>query len=716
MTDEELLRIVISEQQRSVGFDLDADLTEQRELSLEYYKGEMRDVPSMPNRSKAVSLDGRDAIQSVIPDIIDIFTTGDDVVAFEPVGPEDEEQAKLETKTLKHVVFNQNPGWLNFYSMFLDALQAKTGIIKWWVEEGEYPDNVEFKNKTAMELEQATQDGSELVEVNPSELMASGLLSEPLYDFTLKPPQGQPKLCMDTVAPEDLTVARDTTVRLADATYCATRSRPRAQDLLAQGVSRDIVDDLPEWVATIDNAVPLARDTVQEGEQVGGTSTFDMRQVEVVEHYIRIREGKSINLYCVLTGGQGASSVLIRKEKVNRIQIAAVTPYLVSHRFYGNSMMDMIMDVQRIKTVLQRMTLDSGYFALNQRHEVADNGSNENTMDDLLNNQPGVPVRVKVAGTVNAIQSPGLNFDTLAHLEYFSTVLEERTGMVRAAQGLNPETLHETKGGMLALLGRAQRRTRMIARTFAETGVKDMYLGVHATLRENMTKAFNLKINDQWVESNPSEWNSRDNMAIEIGEGAGNKEHDVMVAQMLGQVQAQVIEGGYTDIVTPDNIYHAARTIAEKADVKNPDAWFSDPKKAPPKPPQPDPAAMEVQAKAELEQQKLQAQQEANSQKLEQDGLKALGEHDLKQQQLEADTQLRQQQIQADTETKRWQIEQELILKREQLAAELDLKREQMAAELALKREQAVMNAAMSTDIPDGGSDIGNVDVGGEPG
>lgn len=722
MTDPELLSLVISEQERSIGFELDADLTEQREQSLQYYKGEMLDVPAMTNRSKAVSMDVRDGIQAVIPDLLDIFTGGDDVAVFLPIGEEDEEQAKLETEYVNHVVFNLNDGWSVFNSVILDALQIKTGVFKWWAEEGEQPPDQVFENKTAAEIEMASQDG-EIIKVEPVDDYTED--GEPLYEFTLRPPKDEGKICIASLAPEDLTVARDT-VRLADATYCCARMRPRAQDLIAQGLDEDLVKSLPEYDTNGDGIVQMARDTVDETVSNQGASNWRMRQVLVFEHYIRIKDKGENKLYCVLTGGENASAVLLRVEEVSRIQIAAVTPYTVSHRFYGNSMSDMLIDIQRIKSQLQRMTLDSGYFALNQRHEVSDQGANANTVTDLLNNIPGAPVRVARSGTVTPISSPGLNIDTLGQLEYFSTVAEERTGAIRAAQGLNPDTLHDTKGGMLAMLSRSQRRTRMIARTFAETGIKDFFMGVHALVRETISKPQRVRLNSKWVDLNPSEWSARNDMSIEIGLGAGGREHDLMVMQQIIELQSQAVQaqGGINGpLVTAENLYNSATRFAEKAGVKTPSLFFSDPKEAEPKKPQPDPAMMEMQAKTQLEEQKIQLKAQSDQARLQQDGQKALGDYELKRQQAEFDAAMAQQKSDREFELRQYQIDQELMLKREQLAAELDLKREQMAAELELKREQMALSAMVGanvpdggSDLPDGGSDIGDVSLGGDPG
>src|SRR4051812_22758962 len=105
LSDDELLQVVADERRRSVGFDNDDDLSSDREKALQYIKGEMPDVPTLANRSKAISTDVSDAIETALPDLIEIFIGGDDVATFQPSGPDDEEQAKQETEFVLHVIF-----------------------------------------------------------------------------------------------------------------------------------------------------------------------------------------------------------------------------------------------------------------------------------------------------------------------------------------------------------------------------------------------------------------------------------------------------------------------------------------------------------------------------------------------------------------------------------------------------------------------------------
>jgi len=700
LSDEEksdLLGDVLAECARSIGFDTSnsGELTEQRERALNYVKGEMPDlVMQLKGRSKVVSTDVADAIETAMPDLIDIFTGSDDVVVFEPVAEDDIEAAQQETDYLNYVLFQRNSGWMVLYTAFKDALTCKTGVFSWrW--DGEFEPPAEMQTgKSAMEMLKAGMEGvvSDVTTGEPDDM------GQPTFNYEFTPKNAKGRMIIEAIASEDLAVAPDTK-SLATATYCCVRSHPRAQELLALGFDPDVIDALPAWTENGTAAEAQARDTVAESQMVGGT-TSDMRQVEIYRHYIRKyhADEKEWCLYQVTTGGRGYTNTLIDIEEVSRIQLAAITPFINPHRFYGDSIADKLMEIQKIKSSLMRMTLDNGYFALNQRFEVAENGMNENTLDDLLNNEPGMPVRVRSAGTINAISAGGLNYDPLSHLEYFSTVAEQRTGIVRNAQGLNPDTLHDTKGGLQILANAAQKRLRMIARTFAETGYKDFLLGLHASLREvgaSVSQTVRLR-GKQFVSVDPSTWRQRDDMTIAVGVGAGGREHDMIVGQQLGMIQEKLIMADQSPdgpLLNKEKVYNAAIFAIKSLGVKSPELYVADPKEfQPPSPPPPDPKVLEGQAKLQLEQQRLQ-----------QDAAKAASQAQYDQAKLQQEYDLRM----ADIEAK-------YSFERDKLAAEIELNSSQFEAELAFKREQVAIDSLTSERDAQIKSVSNDVELGGD--
>lgn len=700
LTDEksqDILKMVQTECARSIGFDdvNSGELAEQREKALNYYKGDMPDlVMQLKGRSKVVSTDVADAIETAMPDLIDIFTGGDDVITFEPVAEDDVETAQQETDYLYHLVFNKNNGWQVFYEAFKDALTCKTGVFSWrW--DGEFtPPSEHHEGKSVMELLKAGMEGelSDVMQGEPDDM------GNPTFSYEFTPKNAKGRIVIESIPSEDLSVATDTKT-LATATYCVVRQRPRAQDLIALGFDPELINSLPEWRENGSNVEAYARDTVAETQMATGSALQPLRQVEIYRHYIRYYEEdeKRYCLYQVITGGAGHTGTLLDIEEVSRIQLAAITPFINPHRFYGFSLADKLIEIQKIKTSLQRMALDMGYFGLNQRFEVAEDGSTPDTLNDILNNEPGMPIRVKRAGTINGVSAGGLNYDPLSHLEYFSVVGEQRTGIVRNAQGLNPDTLHDTAKGLEVLANSAQKRLRMIARTFAETGVKDFLVNLHATVRENgasMRDTVRLR-GKEFVEIDPSTWRQRDDMVIQIGVGAGGREHNMIVGQQIGAIQEKLLmaqQAPVGPLLDQEKIYNAAVFAIKSLGVKSPEQFVSDPKTFQAPPPQPDPAQAEAAAKMQMEQERLQL-----------DTAKAQHDAMLKEQSAQTDLQLGQMKLEAEIALKREQMNAEFALKREQMAMEFELKRQQTEMEAALKVRQQNTDAEINSNVQFGG-------------
>jgi hypothetical protein len=138
MSVADLKALLDSEKADALAAISAAQLSEERADALDYYFGDMdQDMPAQDGRSRAVSTDVADTIEGLMPSLMDIFAGSDEVVRFEPVGPEDEAAAAQETDYVNHVFMQQNPGFMVLYSFIKDALLSKVGIVKVWWEERE---------------------------------------------------------------------------------------------------------------------------------------------------------------------------------------------------------------------------------------------------------------------------------------------------------------------------------------------------------------------------------------------------------------------------------------------------------------------------------------------------------------------------------------------------------------------------------------------------
>lgn len=662
MKDNELLALVQAECRNSVGFEYDATLVDERERALRFSKGDFsKDIKTLPGRSNVTSTLVADAIEMVLPDLVEIFTT-EDALAFMPNSEEDEDAAQQETDYTNHVLFEQNNGFLILYTAIKDALQVKTGIFKWYAEDCE--DEEHFKDQGYDAFVVAFSQYPENIEVISGDVMDPSALFE--YKITRK----WQKPVVEAVPPEDFAVSVDT-VRLKDTPYCVHRSRPRIDALMHRGIPESMIRDLPTY-GVQDTQMEDARDTAGEHNNAP-SGVLKNRRVEVREHFIRVH-GKYKR---VLT--DASMMLLLEQEDVDEVCFAAFTPYPVTHRFYGLSMADKLIEIAKIKTTLQRMLLDSGFFALNQRNQVDMNYANEFTLPDLLNNAPNVPIRTD-GPAVTPIGSAGLSFDAMGAMEFFHVEAEQRTGVVRNAQGLNPDTLHDTATGAIALMSESQKRVRMMARVMAEFGIKDMMLGLHGLIRKTAQGPMKARLRGKWVETDPTAWGNRMDMTIEIGAGAGGQDAELSrLTQLIDVMNTVVTTQGNPNgpLVDMNNVYNALKRYIERGlRFKTASPFIKNPDEQEPQEPQPDPAMMEAQAQMQIEQQKIEAQQMRDQAQIETDRMKAA----------------------AQIETDRMKAMASMELQRENNAAKMKMEREQAAQQSQLAMEKAQFEARLATE------------------
>ena len=133
MTDSELVSHLGTEIQSATGY-ANSELSNQREDAMKYYLGE-KFGNEIDGRSEIVTTDVRDTIEYIMPSLMRIFTTHNNIAEYEPQGPEDVEMAKQATDYCNYVFNRQNNGFKVLYDAFKDALISKTGIVKHYWEE-----------------------------------------------------------------------------------------------------------------------------------------------------------------------------------------------------------------------------------------------------------------------------------------------------------------------------------------------------------------------------------------------------------------------------------------------------------------------------------------------------------------------------------------------------------------------------------------------------
>ncbi len=641
-------------------------LSDERADAMDFYLGNMdKAMPVPEGRSRAVSSDVADCVEGLMPDLMEIFAGSDEVVVFNPVGPEDIEAAEQETEYVNHVFMQQNPGFLVLYSFIKDALLSKVGVVKAWWEEREEEQNETYFGLTPDELAVLSDDHEvEIVEHSENE--------NGLHDVKVTKRQTIGEAKIMGVPPEEFGIEPNAR-SIRSSNYCYHKVFKTEGELLAQGFDEDQVKSLPTYTA-ITNTEETSRSSVAEDQEKGSDETNkSARQIEVTEHYVRMdyKGDGATCLYQVTTAGEGEEILVKDGEPAivewDEMPFAAMSPVIVTHRFFGRSIADLVMDIQKIKTSLLRALLDNAYLANNPRVEVAESFANENTLDDLLVSRQGGIVRTKNPGGLQWQSVPTIGNHVFPLLEYEDQQREMRTGVTKQGMGIDAEVLQNQSATAVShVFTMAQAKMRLIARIFAETGVKDLFVLLHGVIRRHGSVPQTVRLRNNWVTIDPRQWRKRADMTCTVGLGASGRQQAMAQATTLITFQEKALAGGLTNLVTPSHLYNSAKLLCKAIGEKDCTRYFADPATMPPLQPQIDPKVMEIQMKSQLEQQKMQQSAMLEREKLERQAL------------------VEQQQAAADIAVDQKKAEHEMTLAQQKFELERELK----LIDVAMKREQ----------------------------
>ena len=604
LDDREIIALIEGEINSSSGYQ-DSEISAQREKAMEYFYGEPFGNEE-DGRSQVVVTDVQDTIMWMMPSLMRIFTAGDRVVKFEPEGPEDEDAAEQATKYVNHVFYKQNNGFMILYNLFLDALINKVGIVKHYWEELDKVTSEEYSNLSDNEFRVLEQDENleldqhtEMSKMVPVPDPMTGQMvemEEKTHDAVFLRSNTEGRVTIENVPPEEFLINTGAKT-VEDASFICHRSRKTRSDLIAMGFDEDIVGDLAA-TSNVDGITTSEEFTARHSyDSTGGATNQSSEEseelIEVFESYLNLdpKESGTSLLYKVTHAG----SEVLDCEPIDYKPFSTVCPIPIPHKFFGLSVAETVEDIQLIRSTLTRNLLDNMYLANNGRFQVVEGQVN---IDDLLTNRPGGIVRTRSPQALQPIQTPALQPYSFEMLEYWDNIKSGRTGVNPTTQGLSADVLksHVTAGAITGALTNGQGRIELIARVFADTGVRNIFKSIYNLVQRFENRKKIVRVHNQFAQIDPSSWKEDLDVSIEVGLGYGDQDirmNNLSTFATLVEKVAQQTEG----IIKPDNIYNLMREIAEEMGIKNVDKFINPPSQEPPEPNVQE-QAMQAQAQA----------------------------------------------------------------------------------------------------------------------
>ena len=684
MDEDELQGIVGKEIDDAVDF-IDNWISPVRATATKYYRGEPFGDEE-EGRSQVVSMDVRDTVQAIMPSLMRIFHGSERTVEFAPNGPEDVAAAEQATAYVNFIMNRDNDGFLVTHSAFKDALIRKVGIIKaYWDDQTKFETHdltgiddaglAAIAADPAAEIEVVASQPMGEPQMNP---MTGAIMPPPMMHsirVTYVHPDGRVKI--EAVPPEEFLISREAK-SVDEADFVAHRRIVTVSELVAMGYDQDDVEGLASAHDDMNTNVERYTRNSALTNEMNERNDPAMRKVLYVESYIRVDYDQDgiAELRKICTAGDGKK--ILANEPVAIAPFATFCPDPEPHDFFGMGIFEAVADIQRIKSSIMRNTLDSLAMSIHPRVAIVEGMVN---VDDVMNTETGAIIRQRAAGQVQPMTMPFVGQQAFPVLQYMDELKEARTGISKASAGLDAGALQSsTAAAVQATVSAAQQHIELIARIFAETGMKRLYKLILDIVTTHQDRERMVRLSNAFVPIDPRVWNTNMDVVINVGLGRGTDQERMMMLRQIGEMQKEAMQtmGAQNPLTDMGKLSNTLKAMTELAGFKDASQFWNDPAEFQPPPDADKPDINEQLIQVQIQQ--IQADIQKKAAELDLEMKKAQMIDDRERDKLEADHYVKAEEMKAKYGTQ---------LNVEQIRAKLAIDREVMKAQADVIKEAA---------------------------
>ena len=594
--------------------DEDGDLSQVRQENLNYYIGDEYG-DEREGYSKFVTREVLETVEQVLPSVLRVFLSGDQIVAFDPVGPEDEDQARQETDITNHYVMKANRdgegGFLTLHNWVKDALMNPTGYIKVSLEEKDVTSAGVMTGLTELGVFRVMQDKNieireqrsytEQIEQRDPNTGEPYLAEIEIFDLKIRRTKKVKKLRIDPVPPEECLVDNDcTSPNLDTADFVCHRVRKTYSQLVSEGYDAEELDlvgteENYQWNDERVNRL-FYEDEDPDAEDEDDDSMRKFWVHECYAWYDYDGTGVAQHRLTTIIGDK-----IFENEEIDFQPMVSLSSILMQHKHTGMSFVEVVKDLQLLSSTLTRQLLDSIYKFNVGKDFINEDALTEDgsTMDALLNTQAEyVPVRGIPQNAVMAAPRQSIVQEILPVMEYVKNSRVNRTG-VSMETAVDANSLQEVRQDVFVnALDRASQRIEMLVTIMAETGFRWLFTKVHQLLRSNWDVKTTIKLRGEWVPVDPQGWEDRTDLTVNVGLGFHTKHILLGILVQLLSIQKEATAAGLSD---PAKIYNTLEKLVNAAGVGDVRMFFNDPEDPNFVPPEPQPDANMILAQAQAQ-------------------------------------------------------------------------------------------------------------------
>lgn len=543
----------------------------------DYYREKF---PRLSERTDWRSRDVQTAADWIKPGLMEAFTGGDDPVDIKGVDVNDDKKAKLLQNIVKYQLERKN----SFFSLMdyslEEALRSNFGIAKtyWKHEEKREEYQVLLAENDIMAavslLEEYAKGNIEVKKMEP--LKDAPDLLKVVFDritVTANYP------VVEFMPPSELLFTPEAAT-LQECKFVAHRKVVTGDYLKRkekEGTFRNVDEAIKKQGDT--NPRPYEEDINDELRRMRhdlNDSDMASTQVELIEAYLDVDYNNDGIMEKVIV--HMVDDIPLRIA-LNEFEFVPFFPCCVKYDankiFSDYSYADTIEMHQDLKTALvKQMIINVAQQNAGQR--IVDAAHLD--MDALIDGDEIIAANGTngpLANYVYAINTPQLSPQTMTLLEYAQNEIESQTGSTKYNQGLDSNSLNKTATGITAIMGAADKRTKLIARSIAENFYVPLVKAIILLDQKYLRDEEMFRINNENVQMRREDLNIDYDLIINVGAGAGTREARIQYLMILiNQLIPMLTQAGIADEKT---IYNAAKDLLEEMGLRSTMAFLQDP-------------------------------------------------------------------------------------------------------------------------------------------
>lgn len=569
-TKKELGKKVSALLQECDGIDGDIS-SRDRKRAIDYYFQRPRG-DEQAGRSNVVTGDVSAMVEANLAQMLDGFSHSA-IAEFDANGPEDDDQAALESFAVVKTVMQDNNGHFEIGTAVKDALMIRNGWIKVYADEQQITQTVTLENATAEAI--AGLRAQPAVDVQVKEFDREAKTARIRVTKTLK------KVNVEAVDPANILYpkqwhktdvqdcpifaerhieSRDAMIRRGFPKATVNRLKPFQHDTKIDALARD-VRELPNYSHSLDKSQDL---------------------IEWYECYVLVDSGDGTSERKRVSVSGVNNTTVLEDVPVSLVGYATGSPFINPHRLTGISIYDKLKQTQDINTGLTRALMDNVNTAIKNRTAYLDGKVN---VEDLSDGRPNGDIRVRasvgdVRKAITPFVQPDLSAGILSNLNYQRQV---RTEMGGASLELASGQL-QMAGGRIGSQGidRAfsvmEQLASHMTKNMAVSLVRNVFLLCHAVMRETFETPVDVKRNGRWQSSIPAEWMPRTRVTVKVGMSPGERARKEQTYRAVVDAQLALAREDMDDVlVNIEGFYKALTDWGRTAELPNPEQYFVDP-------------------------------------------------------------------------------------------------------------------------------------------